>query len=103
SPYSAPGVVLLATNPCGRAKPRLLVFLPCARSLAERPVDVIHGVLVLGIVEDLLGRSEFHEVARPAAFRRIDVQKPGVIGDARGLLEMWLHGHDREPLFQLRY
>src|ERR1043166_1308538 len=72
-----------------------ILLLSIITPSTERPSDVLLGVLLLGVLKDLLGWSLFHEVAGPSALRGVYVKKRCRVRDAFGLLQVVGHDGDR--------
>src|ERR1700687_1365279 len=65
--------------------------------LPEAAGDVILGPAVLGAIEDVVGRAELDDLARPLLVHQHEC---GEIGGRRRLLHVLRHDHDRIPLFE---
>jgi len=74
---------------------------PPAPELAEISLDVFLRFFLLGVVEDLAGVAELHQVTCPGAIRGIDIPKARLIGHPLGLREIVSHNGDREAFLQL--
>src|SRR4051794_39927567 len=70
-----------------------------ATALPETTADVVLGLLVLRVREDLLGLVDLDEPAGPA--RGLDVEERRVVARPAGLLHVVSHGHDRVVLLEL--
>src|SRR5699024_9563005 len=99
-PSSGPaGHTLRPCRPCLRpAGPAGHASAPAARS-AEAARDVVLCLLVRGVGEDGVGVVDLDEVAGLAGAG--DVEEPGAIRDARGLLHVVGHDDDRVLLLEL--
>src|SRR5262249_41309401 len=71
--------------------------------LAELTTNVILGMFFFGAIKYLAGISEFYEVARTPALRRIDVEKSRLIGHALRLLKIVSDDGNRKASLQLEH
>src|SRR3954454_4545667 len=69
------------------------------RVSAETAADIVLGLLLRRVGEDLLRRVDLHEAAGLAG--PLDVEERRQVAGARGLLHIVRHDHDRVLLFQL--
>ena len=69
---------------------------------AELAADVLFGELLARIVENLVGVSDFDEIASAPAFCDLNPEEGGDVGDAGRLLHIVGHKRNRIVLFELR-
>src|SRR5215467_2642494 len=81
---------------------RLFYSLPRIK-LAELTADILLGVMLFGVIENLRGLAELHKIAGSATLCCVHIEETGLVRDSLRLLQIVGYDGDGVAGFQLHH